>query len=104
MEKKRVHAASSSLDVETLGHISRVLSTNEAALDLVSLHVELPALVSCALGFVEEYDCEAVGTSTIVSKCVFKSWLSGDPQSAVSNLGDVVLFAQLAIARFKVAS
>jgi mediator of RNA polymerase II transcription subunit 5 len=26
----------------------------------------------------------------------------GDPQSAVGNLGDVVLFAQLAITRFKV--
>ena len=30
------------------------------------------------------------------------SWLPGDPQSAVGSLGDIVLFAQLAIARFKV--
>ena len=59
---KRFHTASSSLDVETLGHISRVLSANETALDLISLHVELSALVSSALAFVEEYDCEAVGT------------------------------------------
>jgi mediator of RNA polymerase II transcription subunit 5 len=57
------------MDVETLGYISRVLSANEIALDLVSLHVELPALVSCALAFVEEYDCEAVGTSENVLKC-----------------------------------
>ncbi|KAH9968968.1 hypothetical protein BC827DRAFT_300252 [Russula dissimulans] len=85
--RKRFQTASSSLDVETLGHISRILSANEAALDLVSLHVEVSALVSCALGFVEEYDCEAVG----------------DPQSAVGNLGDIVLFAQLAIARFKIS-
>jgi hypothetical protein len=58
---KRFHTASSSLDVETLGHISRILSTNDAALDLVSLHVELSTLVSSALAFVEEYDIEAVG-------------------------------------------
>lgn len=58
---KRFHTASSSLDVETLGHVSKILSTNDAALDLVSLHVELSTLVSSALAFVEEYDCEAVG-------------------------------------------
>jgi hypothetical protein len=58
---KRFHTASSSLDVETLGHVSRILSANDAALDLVSLHVELSTLVSSALAFVEEYDCEAVG-------------------------------------------
>jgi hypothetical protein len=28
--------------------------------------------------------------------------LPGDPRSAVGNLGDIVLFAQLAITRFKV--
>jgi len=68
---KRFHAASSasSLDVETLGHISRVLSVNDAALDLVSLHIELPALVSSALAFVEEFDCEAVGTSRNPFRC-----------------------------------
>ena len=58
---KRFHTASSSLDVESLGHVSRILSVNDAALDLVSLHVELSTLVSSALAFVEEYDCESVG-------------------------------------------
>jgi hypothetical protein len=65
---KRFQTASSSLDVEALGHISRVLSANEAALDLISLHVELPTLVASALGFLEEYDCEAVGTWRNVMK------------------------------------
>lgn len=60
---QRFQSASSSLDVETLGHISRILSANETAMDLVSLHVEVSMLVSSALAFVEEYDCEAVGTS-----------------------------------------
>ncbi|KAH9082083.1 hypothetical protein EDB83DRAFT_2310327 [Lactarius deliciosus] len=82
----RFDTASSSFDVETLGHISRVLAANETALDLVSLHVELSALVSGALVVVEEYDFEVVG----------------DPQSAVGNLGDIVLFVQLATARFKI--
>lgn len=59
---KRFDTASSSFDVETLGHISRVLAANETALDLVSLHVELSALVSGALAVVEEYDFEVVGT------------------------------------------
>ncbi|KAI0287026.1 hypothetical protein BGY98DRAFT_930047 [Russula aff. rugulosa BPL654] len=64
---KRFHTASSSLDVETLGHVSRILSANDAALDLVSLHVELSTLVSSALAFVEEYDCEAVGDPKVLS-------------------------------------
>ncbi|KAH9064223.1 mediator complex subunit Med5-domain-containing protein, partial [Lactarius vividus] len=85
--RKRFDTASSSFDVETLGHISRVLAANETALDLVSLHVELSALVSGALAVVEEYDFEVVG----------------DPQSAVGNLGDIVLFVQLATARFKIS-
>jgi hypothetical protein len=59
---KRFDTASSSFDVETLGHISRVLAANETALDLVSLHVELSALVSGALAVVDEYDFEVVGT------------------------------------------
>ena len=59
---KRFDTASSSFDVETLGHISRILAANETALDLVSLHVELAALVSGALAVVEEYDFEVVGT------------------------------------------
>ncbi|KAF8271400.1 hypothetical protein EI94DRAFT_1720523 [Lactarius quietus] len=84
---KRFDTASSSFDVETLGHISRVLAANETALDLVSLHVDLSALVSGALAVVEEYDFEVVG----------------DPQSAVGNLGDIVLFVQLATARFKIS-
>ena len=54
-------ASSSSFDVENLGHMSRVLTANETALDLVSLHVELSALVSGALSVVEEYDFEVVG-------------------------------------------
>jgi mediator of RNA polymerase II transcription subunit 5 len=61
--RKRVDAASSSNDIETLGHISRVLSANETALDLVSLHVEVSALVSSALAVAEDYNCEAVGAS-----------------------------------------
>ena len=34
--------------------------------------------------------------------CVRNHGIPGDPQSAVGNLGDIVLFVQLATARFKV--
>ena len=61
--RKRVDAASSSIDIETLGHISRVLSANETALDLVSLHVEVSILVSSTLAVVEDYSCDTVGAS-----------------------------------------
>ena len=89
--------------METLGHISRVLAANETALDLVSLHIELSALVSGALAVVEGYDFEVVGTFWSLSQSICGSHdIPGDPQSAVGNLGDIVLFVQLATARFKV--
>ncbi|KAI0274635.1 hypothetical protein BC834DRAFT_2384 [Gloeopeniophorella convolvens] len=86
MIRKRFDVASSNSEIETLGHISRILSANEAALDLVSLHTGLSPLVSGALALVEGYDGEAVG----------------DPQSSLGHLGDIVLFLQLTSARFKI--
>jgi hypothetical protein len=61
--RKRLDVASSSSDIETLGHISRVLSADETALDLVSLHVEMSALVASVLAVAEDYNCETVGAS-----------------------------------------
>ena len=101
-DRKRFDTASSSFDVDTLGHISRVLAANETALDLVSLHVELSALISGAVAVVEEYDFEVGGMFWSLLLCVSNHGILGDPQSAVSNLGDIVLFVQLATARFKV--
>lgn len=38
----------------------------------------------------------------VLSQCIYNHGISGDPQSAVGNLGDIVLFVQLATARYKV--
>ncbi|KAH9950473.1 hypothetical protein B0H21DRAFT_723485 [Amylocystis lapponica] len=59
-------------DVESLGHICKVLCQCESALDIVSLHL--------TLAFVEGYDCETVG----------------DPQTAVSHFGDILSFPTFA--------
>ena len=38
----------------------------------------------------------------VLSQYAYNHGTPGDPQSAVGNLGDIVLFVQLATARFKV--
>ncbi|KAK2461858.1 hypothetical protein APHAL10511_006321 [Amanita phalloides] len=81
---KRFTSLASMFDVEALSHLCRILYTYDFALDIVSLHVKISDLVYYALLLLDEYDCETVG----------------DPQTAVSHLGDIVLFAQCAIARF----
>ncbi|KAF8807476.1 hypothetical protein BYT27DRAFT_7223294 [Phlegmacium glaucopus] len=74
-----------SLDVESLGHICKILHTYEHALEIVALHVRITDLLFYSIQFLEEYDCETVG----------------DPQIAFSHLGDVVLFVQYVIVKFK---
>ena len=47
--------------MESLGHLAKILYMNEAALDLVSLHVKISELTTHALVLLEDYDCETVG-------------------------------------------
>ncbi|GBE78206.1 hypothetical protein SCP_0110890 [Sparassis crispa] len=77
-----------SLDIESLSHLCRILSANEPALDILSLHIKIPQLVTHALAYVDDYDFETIG----------------DPQAAVSHLGDVLLFLQSTIVRFNLLS
>ncbi|EIW86647.1 hypothetical protein CONPUDRAFT_141107, partial [Coniophora puteana RWD-64-598 SS2] len=79
---------SSSGDIEVLSHISKLLYTYDAAMDLVALHVSFTDLLFHALESIHNYDNETVG----------------DPQTAVSQLGDVINFVQLALSRFKILS
>ncbi|KAF8735483.1 hypothetical protein AX14_001979 [Amanita brunnescens Koide BX004] len=81
---KRFTSLASMFDVEALSHLCKILYTYDFALDIAALHVRISDLVFHALSLLDEYDCETVG----------------DPQTAVSHLGDIVLFAQCAIARF----
>ncbi|TFK91700.1 hypothetical protein K466DRAFT_573561 [Polyporus arcularius HHB13444] len=85
---KRFTTYSKNMDAESLGLVCKMLCTHEMALDMLSLHAKITDLVAHALAFIEDYDCETVG----------------DPQTAVSHLGDVVLFAEGTIARLNLGS
>ncbi|KAI0721268.1 hypothetical protein C8T65DRAFT_228522 [Cerioporus squamosus] len=85
---KRFTTSSKNMDAESLGLVCKMLCTHEMALDMLSLHAKITDLVAYALAFIEDYDCETVG----------------DPQTAVSHLGDVVLFAEATIARLNLGS
>ncbi|TFY71923.1 hypothetical protein EVG20_g1077 [Dentipellis fragilis] len=82
--RKRFALLTTNYDIEGIGHLAKALYTNYDILDLLSLHIKIPELVAQALAFFESYDCESVG----------------DPQTAVSHLGDVLLFIQLVAARY----
>ncbi|KAF7799049.1 hypothetical protein EIP86_010279 [Pleurotus ostreatoroseus] len=53
-------------------------------MDILSLHVRFADLVAQALVILEDYDCETVG----------------DPQTAVSHIGNIVIFLQTALSRY----
>ncbi|KAG6812477.1 hypothetical protein H0H92_002584 [Tricholoma furcatifolium] len=73
---QRFTKLATTFDVDALSHLCKVLYTYERVLDIMTLHITLSDLVFRALFFLDQYDCETVG----------------DPQTAVSHLGDVVIF------------
>ncbi|KAH9847349.1 mediator complex subunit Med5-domain-containing protein [Lenzites betulinus] len=86
--EKRFTSSTKNVDTETLSLVCKMLCQHEMALDMLSLHAKISDLVAHALAFVEDYDCETVG----------------DPQTAVTHLGDVVLFVEATIARFNLST
>ncbi|KAJ7254033.1 hypothetical protein B0H12DRAFT_1115644, partial [Mycena haematopus] len=70
--------------LETLSFWSRIFYLCDATLDILALHCKISDLLFHALLFLQQADCETVG----------------DPQSAVSHIGDVVLFVQTTLTRF----
>ncbi|CDO76644.1 hypothetical protein BN946_scf184868.g58 [Trametes cinnabarina] len=86
--KQRFTTSTKNVDTETLSLVCKMLCKHEMALDMLSLHAKITDLVAHALAFVEDYDCETIG----------------DPQTAVTHLGDVVLFVEATIARFNLAT
>ncbi|KAL1951638.1 hypothetical protein VTO73DRAFT_787 [Trametes versicolor] len=86
--EKRFTSSTKNVDTETLSLVCKMLCQHEMALDMLSLHTKISDLVAHALAFVEDYDCETVG----------------DPQTAVTHLGDVVLFVEATIARFNLGT
>ncbi|KIK93655.1 hypothetical protein PAXRUDRAFT_144629 [Paxillus rubicundulus Ve08.2h10] len=86
--RKRFTSHSKSGDLEVLSHLTKILYTHDFALDILSLHLKITDLVFEALELLCEYDCETVG----------------DPQTAVSHLGDIVLFVQMVLSKFEATS
>ncbi|KAJ4486235.1 hypothetical protein J3R30DRAFT_3655453 [Lentinula aciculospora] len=85
--RQRFANATGQLDIEAMSHICRLLY-HDQALDALSLHIKISELVAYALQFFELYTCETVG----------------DPQTALSHIGDVVMFLQSTLARFNFQS
>ncbi|KAG6875320.1 hypothetical protein C0992_004322 [Termitomyces sp. T32_za158] len=83
---RRFTTLATTYDVDALSHLCKVLYTIEVILDIMTLHIKVSDLIFRALLFLDEYDCETVG----------------DPQTAVSHLGDIVIFVQHTTARFHV--
>ncbi|KAJ6575197.1 mediator complex subunit Med5-domain-containing protein [Mycena capillaripes] len=81
---RRFKTSANSMDTETLSHWCRIFYSCDAALDMISLHSKISDLIFQALLFLQESDCETVG----------------DPQTAVSHIGDVVLFVQSTLTRY----
>jgi mediator of RNA polymerase II transcription subunit 5 len=74
-------------------------------MEIVALHVRITDLLFYSLQFLEEYDCETVGMSLLKhSAVVILMERQGDPQTAFSYLGDVVLFVQCTLAKYKVGA
>lgn len=91
-------------DVEALSHLCKILYMYDFALDITALHARISDLVFHALSLLDEYDCETVGSLFFRQNRLRNIHIRpGDPQTAVSHLGDIVLFAQCAIARFHVS-
>lgn len=74
-------------EIESLSQLCKALYTHDQALDVISLHVPITDLVY-AMTSLERLDLETLG----------------DPQTAVSYLGDAVLFLQTTLARYNVTA
>lgn len=82
---QRIRAFSETFDVEPLSRFSLALMNHPMALDIMAMHVRLDVLIDrVATG--PQFDLNAVG----------------DPQTTVSHVGNIILFVQSTIIRFKV--
>jgi mediator of RNA polymerase II transcription subunit 5 len=71
--------------VESLSCFAKILMGNHLALEIMALHIRLDELIDrTATG--PQFDLSAVG----------------DPQTTVSQVGDIILFIQATILRFKI--
>ena len=73
------------MDVESLGHICKILYTYEHAMEIVALHVRITDLLFSSLQFLEEYDCETVGMSFPIAT-QYNSWKLIDDKVTLRQL------------------
>lgn len=75
-------------DLEILSHLMKILYTHDFALDILSLHLKISDVLFDAVHLLTDYDCETVG----------------DPQTASSHLGNIVLFVQVVLTKFRISA
>lgn len=75
-------------DLEILSHLMKILYTHDFALDILSLHLKISDVLFDAIHLLTDYDCETVG----------------DPQTASSHLGNIVLFVQVVLTKFRISA
>ncbi|KAI6047573.1 mediator complex subunit Med5-domain-containing protein [Pisolithus marmoratus] len=75
-------------DLEILSHLMKILYTHDFALDILSLHLKISDVLFDAVHLLTDYDCETVG----------------DPQTASSHLGNIVLFVQVVLTKFRIST
>ncbi|KAH7104586.1 hypothetical protein BKA62DRAFT_827498 [Auriculariales sp. MPI-PUGE-AT-0066] len=86
--QERFVALASAEDVEPLSHLCKALSQSDAAVDILCLYGSLSEVLGYGLVFVKGFSCEGVG----------------DPQTAITQFGTVVLFLQLTFTRYQLSS
>lgn len=60
---QRFTSLTDAFDVESLSHLCKLLYTYEITLDIMALHTRISDMIFYALLFLEQYDCETVGTT-----------------------------------------
>jgi len=59
---QRLENLARTFDVESLSYLCKMLYTHEDVLDVISLHVKMSDIIFHTLTFLEDYDCQTVGT------------------------------------------
>lgn len=80
------------------------MTVHELALDIVSIHARITLILANVLAFAEDFECESVGEQ-VRGKFMFRvsKYIIGDPQTAVGQYGDVILFVQSVLVKYRVS-
>lgn len=80
------------------------MTVHELALDIVSIHARITLILANVLAFAEDFECESVGEQVRWKIMIQVSKRNiGDPQTAVGQYGDVILFVQSVLVKYRVS-